>query len=195
MPEVTELLNALCHGQTGENDPLVSVVWSELRKIAGARLASESAKHTLQPTALVNEVFVRLLARPDETTASAEGSYWQNRSHFYGAASEAMRRILVDHARKKKSQKRGGNAKRLQGVDDLCDHRIADYDEILDVNDALEQLEQAHPEKARLVKLRYFVGMTIPQAAEIMDISTATANRYWAFARAWLYERIHHPTA
>lgn len=189
MPEITQILNSICDGHQGATDSLVSVVYDELHRIAKSKFYVESPDHTLQPTALVNEAFLRLFS------PNSNGS-WENRAHFYGAAAEAMRRILVDHARMKRSLKRGGIAKRLYAENELNHQKIGEQEvvdgqEVLDVHEVLEKFETEHPEKSQLVKLRYFAGLTIPQAAEVLKISTATANRHWAFARAWLYDRIN----
>ena len=186
MADVTEVLNCICNGEPAANDQLLASVYDELRKLAMSRLYAESPCHTLQPTDLVNEAFIRLVS------SSAQND-WHCRAHFFGAAAEAMRRILVDHARAKKSLRRGGQAKHVGLLDDCDDASASVNQEVLDVHEVLDCFEAEHPEKSQLVKLRYFAGVTIPQAAEMMNISTATANRYWAFARAWLYDRISGP--
>ncbi len=184
MAEVTQILNSICDGKRGANDLLLQAVFDELHKIARSRLFYESPRNTLQATELVNEAFIRLVS-------STAQKNWDCRAHFFGAAAEAMRRILVAHARSKRSLKRGGQAKRVGSTDDIEPIASSINQELLDVHEGLERLEIEHPEKSQLVKLRYFGGMTIPQAAEVMNISTATANRHWAFARAWLYDRIN----
>lgn len=187
MADVTQILNSICDGKRGANDLLLEAVFDELRKIAKSRLFFESPDHTLQPTELVNEAFIRLVS------STAQNS-WDCRAHFFGAAAEAMRRILVDHARSKRSLKRGGQARRVCSTDDDAAPIASCLNqELLDVHEGLERLEIDHPKKSQLVKLRYFGGMTIPQAAEVMNISTATANRHWVFARAWLYDCINGP--
>ncbi len=182
MSEVTQLINSVRNGEKDASELLIAAVYQELRQIAGSQLSREAAGHTLQATALVNEAFLRLFG-------SQASCHWENRAHFFAAAAEAMRRILVDHARKKRSQKRGGTSKRVGNVDELTDQEV-DLNEILDVHEALGQLADRHPKKAELVKLRYFAGLTISQAAETLGISVPTANRYWVFARAWLLDRI-----
>ena len=182
MSDVTQLIYLVKNGEAGASNSLMEAVYGELRLIARSQMARESPGHTLQTTALVNEAFLRLFAGKTEPT-------WENRAHFFGAAAEAMRRILVDHARKKQSLKRGGDAKRIGDVAKMVSGD-ANLDELLDVHEVLEEFAADHPDKAKLVKLRYFAGMTISQAAELLQISVPTANRHWAYSRAWLFERI-----
>lgn len=161
---------------------LLPLVYAELRQIAGAKMAHEVGASTLQPTALVHEAWLRLGA--DDQPA------WQNRRHFFGAAAEAMRQILIERARKRQAIRHGGGQAR---VDSGEIERVAspvDEDQVLAVNDALERLAVLDPEKAQLVKLRYFVGLTNEEAAAAMAISVPTAKRWWAFARAWLGREI-----
>lgn len=178
--DVTLLLQAARSGERAALERLYQAVYAELRHVARANLRREGAAHTLQPTALVNEAYLRL--------APGAGD-WQNRRHFFGAAAEAMRRILVDHARRRLSQKRGGGFERvtLSGVDVPAE--AADVDVLL-IDAALTQLAVERPRLAELVTLRFFAGMSIDEAAQAVDISPATAKRDWAFARAWLEERI-----
>jgi RNA polymerase sigma-70 factor, ECF subfamily len=177
--DVTQLLQAARAGDRVASDRFYQAVYSELRRIARANMRREARAVTLQPTALINEVYLRL--------APEEG--WQNRQHFFGAAAEAMRRILVDHARRRLSQKRGGEFRRvtLTGIDVPVPEKEVD---VLRVNDAIEQLETERPRLARLVSLRFFAGLGIEEAAAALEISPATAKRDWAFARAWLHERL-----
>ena len=177
--DLTLLLQAAGSGDREAYARLYEAVYAELRRVAGANLRREAPGHTLQPTALVNEAYLRLA--PDAT--------WQNRRHFFGAAAEAMRRILVDHARKRRSGKRGGDFERvtLYGVDVAVDDRVVD---VLTVDAALTELAASRPRLAQLVGLRCFAGMSIEEAAEALGISAATAKRDWAFARAWLVERL-----
>ena len=158
---------------------LYEAVYAELRRVAGAKLRREAPGHTLQPTALVNEAYLRL----DPQAA------WENRRHFFAAAAEAMRRILVDHARKRRSNKRGGDLERvtLSGVEIASGGAMVD---ILAVDAALSELSAARPRLAELVSLRCFAGMSIEEAAYALDVSPATAKRDWAYARAWLAERM-----
>jgi RNA polymerase sigma factor (TIGR02999 family) len=178
MAEVTELLVAIGQGDAKAKAALMPLVYQELIAIARRRMAHERADHTLQPTALVHEAYLRLVG-PDGGVA------WNSRGHFYAAAAEAMRRILVDQARQKKSQKRGGEHHRVDFAADLI-ATDARPERILALEEALHAFEQQFPQKAELVKLRFFAGLTIEQAAEAVGISTTTADRYWAYARAWL---------
>jgi RNA polymerase sigma factor (TIGR02999 family) len=180
MSEVTRILSAIEEGDLGAGEQLLPLVYDELRKLAAQKLAQEKAGQTLQATALVHEAYLRLV---DVDKAQR----WASRGHFFAAAAEAMRRILVDRARQRCSQRRGGAAKRhsLASLDPAIPARD---DELLAVNEALEQLRKLDPPKAELVKLRYFAGMTIAEAAQALGISVPTANRYWAYARAWLHE-------
>src|SRR5262245_44664041 len=180
MSEVTRILSAIEQGDPSAAEQLLPLVYDELRMLAAQRLAREKPGQTLQATALVHEVYLRLV---DVETAQR----WDSRGHFFAAAAEAMRRILVDHARQRRSQRRGGAAKRhsLASLDAAIP---APDEELLAVDEALQRLHQLDPAKAELVKLRYFAGMTIPEAAQALGISVPTANRYWAYARAWLHE-------
>jgi RNA polymerase sigma-70 factor, ECF subfamily len=177
--DLTLLLQAAGSGDREAYARLYEAVYAELRRVAGANLRREASGHTLQPTALVNEAYLRL----------APDTAWENRRHFFGAAAEAMRCILVDHARKRRSGKRGGDFERvtLYGVDVAADDRVVD---VLAVDAALTELAASRPRLAQLVGLRCFAGMSIEEAAEALGISAATAKRDWAFARAWLVERL-----
>lgn len=178
--DVTLLLEAVCSGDRAAYGHLYEAVYAELRRVAAANMRRESPGHTLQPTALVNEAYLRL----------APGVCGlRNRRHFFGAAAEAMRRILVDHARQRQAGKRGAGFERvtLSGVDLPANDESVD---VLDVDAALEELGREQPRLAELAKLRYFAGMSIEEAAEAQGTSPATAKRDWAFARAWLQERI-----
>lgn len=182
MNDLTKILQNLEWGSAADTGNLFQLVYDELRKLANNQLQNESPVHTLQPTALVHEAYLRLVG-----PANAQG--FSNRRHFFGAAAEAMRRILVDNARKKKRLKRGGEAHRIEGVDMLADNP-ADLDNLLDLDDALTALAQEDSTKAELVKLRYFGGLDEAAAAECLQISRATASRYWTYARAWLFDRL-----
>lgn len=149
--------------------------------MAAARMRHEAIEHTLQPTALVHEAYLRLVG--------SQPHGWENRGHFFGAAAEAMRRLLIDHARQRGRLKRGRDLERVPLADPL-DHAGYDPDELLAVHEALEEFEQLMPSKAALVKLRYFAGLDEATAAESLGISRATASRWWVFARAWLYDRL-----
>ena len=182
MSAVTLILNRAQAGDPNAASELLPLVYDELRKLAAARMTNEAVGHTLQPTALVHEAWLRLTRdEPNEPFA--------NRAHFFAAAAEAMRRILVDHALAKATKKRGGGWKRL----DLDKVEIAadvDYDTLLLVNESLEQLAKEKPTAAELVKLRFFAGLTLEQAGLALGFTERTAKRHWAFARAWLYDSI-----
>ena len=175
--QVTEILEAVGAGDERAAEKLLPLVYDELRRLAAAKMAHEAPGQTLQPTALVHEAWLRLVGSGNE--------HWNGRGHFFGAAAEAMRRILIDRARKRHRERHGHGLVRL----DLNQLDVAiptDDDLLLRVNEALEKLEAEAPERAQLVKLRFFTGLSIPEAAEALGVATATANRYWAFARAWL---------
>ena len=180
MNDLTRLLNSIQSGDSTALSDLQRLVYEELRKLAAQKMARESPGQTLQATALVHEAWLRL--------GGAEQPTWQNRAHFFAAAAEAMRRILIDNARRKKAARHGGNLERVttSAMDIAAD---AD-DRLLAIHEALEQFAAHDPLKAELVKLRYFVGLTIDQAAQVLGISEPTAKRYWAYARAWLYREI-----
>jgi len=185
MNEVTRILNALDEGDANAAQELFPVVYGELRKLAAHKMAGEAAGHTLQPTALVHEAWLRL-AGPNQQS-------WQNRAHFFAAAAQAMRRILVDHARKKQSLKRGAGA----GHDELDESKLAlavPPEELLAVNEALDKLAATDPSAAELVKLRYFVGMTMDEAASTLGLGKRTAEGLWTYARVWLHREIRSPS-
>jgi RNA polymerase sigma factor (TIGR02999 family) len=182
MADVTRILAAIEAGDPQAAADLLPLVYEELRKLAAARIAAERPGQTLQATALVHEAYLRLVgsdaARP-----------WNGRGHFFGAAAEAMRRILVERARRRQTDKRGGGLARH----DVADLQLATPElgeELLALDEALGKLAAVDPAKAELVKLRHFAGLTIEQAALALGISTATANRHWAYARAWLHQAI-----
>jgi len=183
MRDVTVILNRAQQGDPKAAAELLPLVYDELRRVAAARMANHSPVHTLQPTALVHEAWLRLVGKEGE-------AHFQNRSHFFAAAAEAMRHILIDHARRKQALRHGGGQQRVD-ADDLEIAAPADDNELLAVNDALERLASADPAKAELVKLRYFVGMTIEEAAAALGISEPTAKRRWSLARAWLVNEIN----
>jgi RNA polymerase sigma factor (TIGR02999 family) len=178
MSEVTRLLDAAQSGDRQAAANLLPLVYDELRKLAAVRMADESPNQTLQPTALVHEAYLRLIGPADE-------SRWDNRGHFFAAAAEAMRRILVDAARRKAAAKHGGEFARLELEPDLADAREPRED-LVALDEALNRLAAEDALKAQLVKLRYFAGLTLPEAAAALGISERTAGRHWAFARAWL---------
>lgn len=181
MSEVTRILSAIERGEIGSTDELMPVVYGELRRMAAQRMAREPAGHTLQPTALVHEAWLALVDSPSQS--------WQNRAHFFGAAAEAMRRILIARARRKGRQRRGSGAEHVDS-DALEIASPTPDDQLLALNDALDRFAELEPRQAELVKLRYFVGLSIEEAAEILGISKATAKRWWAYARAWLFHEI-----
>ena len=179
--EVTLILNAVQSGNTQAAEELLPLLYRELRQIAGSKMAGESSGHTLQPTALVHEAWLRLVGGDQKA--------WPSRAYFFAAAAEAMRRILVEHARRKQSLKRGGEFVR----EELTDSALilsAPPDELLAVNDALEKLAKEDKPVAELVKLRYFVGMTMEEAAAALDMAPRSAERLWTYARAWLQREI-----
>lgn len=181
MSEVTVLLDRVEHGDSEAATELLPLVYNELRRLAAFKLANEASGHTLQPTALVHEAWLRL--------AGSERQQWRGRSHFFSAAAEAMRRILIDQARRKASAKRGGDQKR----EELHESRIelnAPTEEVLAVGEALDALTAEDATAAQVVKLRYFVGLSIPEIADVLGVAPRTADRHWAFARAWLKQFI-----
>jgi RNA polymerase sigma factor (TIGR02999 family) len=182
MSEVTRILGQVERGDSHATDELLPLVYDELRQLAGQRLANESPGHTLQATALVHDVYLRLVGVDNL-------QQWENRSHFFAAAAEAMRRILVEQARRKQTQRHGGLAKRVE-LDHVEPAAKCRDEDLLALDEALERLEQLDKVKAELVKLRYFAGLTIPQAANALGVSVTTANRYWTYARAWLHEAL-----
>jgi RNA polymerase sigma factor (TIGR02999 family) len=184
MSEVTRILSAIEQGDPHAAELLLPLVYDELRKLAAAKLAQEKPGQTLQPTALVHEVYLRLVG----------DQHFDNQGHFFVAAAEAMRRIMVETARRKKRAKHGGGRRRvdLQEAISLAD---SPNDDLLALDEALTRLAAREPTKAELVKLRYFAGMSIDEAAAVMRISRTTAKRYWAFARAWLLAEIDDPGA
>jgi RNA polymerase sigma factor (TIGR02999 family) len=182
MNEVTQILDAIERGEAQAAD-LLPLVYEELRKLAASRMANEQAGQTLQPTALVHEAWLRLVDK------DGQGQF-NSRAHFFGAAAEAMRRILIDRARRKLAQRHGGGQQRLDIADVEIAAEVKD-DELLALDEALAKFAVAHPTKAELVKLRYFAGLTITEAAGILGISEPTAKRHWAFARAWLQAEIN----
>ncbi len=182
MTDVTQILNQIESGDPSAAEQLLPLVYNELRKLAAAKLAHEKPGQTLQSTALVHEAFLRLVD-------VEKAQHWDSRGHFFAAAAEAMRRILIDQARSKESLRRGGNMQRhdVMQMEIVISEPCVD---LLSLNDALERFEHRDPDKALLIKLRYFAGLTIPQAAEALGISTTTADRHWAYARAWLHAEL-----
>jgi RNA polymerase sigma factor (TIGR02999 family) len=181
MNDVTRILNAASNGDARAASELLPLVYQELRRLAASKMSGENPNQTLQATALVHEAWLRLVGN--------ESKKWNDRTHFFAAAAEAMRCILVDNARRKRAQRHGGGQQRIE-IPEIAVAFTPDDEQLLAVNDALEKFDKLDPQKAELVKLRYFVGMTIEESAEAMSISKATAKRHWAFARAWLAEEM-----
>jgi RNA polymerase sigma factor (TIGR02999 family) len=181
MNEITRILNATTGDDRAAMEQLLPAVYEELRRMARGKMANESSDHTLQPTALVHEAWMRLVGPGPQS--------WQNRAHFFGAAAEAMRRILVDHARRKKSQKRGSGVAHEE-LEESTFELNGPPDELLAVHEALDKLATEDPAAAELVKLRYFVGMTMEEAATALGLAPRTAERIWTYARVWLKEEI-----
>ena len=182
MSDVTRILNAIEGGDPKAPDELLPLVYEELRLLAAQKMAQERPGQTLQATALVHEAYIRLVGD--------EPQNWNSRSHFFCAAAEAMRRILIENARSKQKLKRGGDQHRV----DLSDADIAierDINDLLSLDEALTKLAQEDPTKADLVKLRYFGGLTLEQASHVLKISRATASRYWSYVQAWLFHEIN----
>jgi RNA polymerase sigma factor (TIGR02999 family) len=182
MTDVTRILSAIEHGDPHAAAQLLPLVYDELRKLAAAKLAQEKPGQTLQATALVHEAYLRLV----DAEQSPE---WNSRGHFFAAAAEAMRRILVEQARRKGRLKRGRGQQRV-GVDEVEIPVQGPTDDVVALDEALTKLALKHPEKVELVKLRYFAGFTVAEAAQALGISTTTADRYWTYARAWLYREL-----
>lgn len=185
--EVSQVLAALNAGEPEAAARLLPLVYEELRRLAAARIAAEAPGQTLQPTALVHEAYLRLVGE------TGDADEWDNRGHFFGAAAEAMRRILVDNARRKRTIKRGGLGHRQELLEIGGPETLA-ADELLDLDEALRSFEAIDPKKAALVKLRYFAGLPEEEAAVAMGISRPTAARWWQYARAWLFDRLREPS-
>lgn len=186
MSDVTRILSQIEEGDFAATEQLLPLVYDELRKLAASRLAQEPSGKTLQPTALVHEVFVRLV---DVETQPK----WQTRGHFFAAAAESMRRILVESARRNSRLKRGGDRQR-EVLDEQAVAAPAEDERLLELDVALEKFQAANARAAELVKLRYFAGLTNEQAAEALEISSATADRDWTYAKAWLLREMSHGT-
>jgi RNA polymerase sigma factor (TIGR02999 family) len=184
--EVTQILSAIERGDPHAAEQLLPLVYAELRRLAAQRLAQEKPGQTLQATALVHDAYVRLVD-------VHKVQHWNSRGHFFAAAAEAMRRILIEQARHKRRLKHGGERRRVD-LDSACSVADPPSLELLALDDALSKLAAIEPAKANLVKLRFFAGLTMPEAAAALEISLATAERYWTFARSWLYaELTDHP--
>ncbi len=179
MTDVTRLIQAASDGDKLAAADLLPLVYAELRRLAAARMAQQSPGQTLQPTDLVHEAYVKLVGAHD-------AARWVGREHFFAAAAEAMRHILIDHARRRNAAKRGGGAVRVDLRDGPATNDEHPDETLFAVDEAVRKLEKVDASASQLVKLRYFVGLTIPQAAEAMNISPRSADRLWAYARAWL---------
>jgi len=182
MSQVTQILSAIEGGDPRAAEQLLPLVYQELRALAARRLANEKPGHTLEATALVHEAYLRLVKAEDATN-------WNGRGHFFAAAAEAMRRILIENARRKSRLKHGGEFRRVD-LDSGCRVSASPSLDILKLDEALTKLAAAEPAKAELVRLRFFAGLTTPEAANILNISLATAERYWTFAKSWLYAEL-----
>jgi RNA polymerase sigma factor (TIGR02999 family) len=180
--DVTRILDRVQQGDPKAAEELLPLVYEELRKLAAQKMANEAAGQTLQPTALVHEAWLRLGDDP-------AGQHWDNRGHFFSAAAEAMRRILIENARRKSRLKRGGDWERVE-LEDLQVAGDSDPLTLLALDEALAELAARHPDHAELVKLRFFAGLSMPEAARASRLSESTAKRYWAFARGWLFDRM-----
>jgi RNA polymerase sigma factor (TIGR02999 family) len=183
MSDVTRLLSAITKGDPHAADDLLPLVYDELRRLASQWLAQEAPGQTLQPTALVHEAFVRL------TGTSTPETGWDSRGHFFAAAAEAMRRLLVENARRKKRRKHGGDRRRIE-LEVAESVLQAPSEDLLALDEALTRLTAHDPIKAEVVKLRFFAGLTMPEVARSLDLSLATVERYWTYARTWLYAEL-----
>ena len=181
MDDITRVVAAVGRGEAGAAEQLLPLVYEELRKLAAQKLAREPAGHTLQATALVHEAYLRVAGSADPK--------WDGRGHFFAAAAEAMRRILVEGARRKKAAKHGGGRQRFD-CDTIAIAAAEPDDDLVAIDEALERLAKLDPIKAQLVKLRYFAGLTIDETADALGISAATAKRYWTYSRVWLFQQI-----
>lgn len=183
MSDITLVLDAISRGESQASEKLLPLVYNELRNLATARMLQESAGHTLQPTALVHEAWLRLAGDSDRN--------WKSRAYFFAAAAEAMRRILVDHARRKARMKHGGGQQRVN-IEDVDLAEAGQDDKILMVNEALGHLERSHPERARVVVCKFFGGMANKEVADTLDISERSVERHWTCAKAWLFQELQN---
>jgi len=181
MSDVTQILERAEKGDPKAAEQLLPLLYEELRKLAASQMAYEAAGHTLQPTALVHEAWLRLVGGPAQD--------WNSRNHFFMAAAQAMRRILVERARRKSRLKRGGDQQRVP-LEELEIATAADSETLLLVEDAMQRLGNADPVKAKLIELRFFTGLSLEEAAQVLGVSLPTVKRYWAYARAWLFQEI-----
>jgi RNA polymerase sigma factor (TIGR02999 family) len=187
MSETTRLIDGVNQGDPRAAAQLLPIVYDELRRLARSRMASERAAHTLEATALVHEAYLRLLGSGDR---NGQGPNWNGRGHFFAAAAEAMRRILIEHARRKAAIKSGGQLQRVELEEDFpqITSPAGDADDVLALEEALSKLAVTHPEKVELVKLLYFAGLSLDEAASALGLSRSMAYRQWIFSRAWLYD-------
>ena len=183
MHDITQILNQIEAGDPSAAEQLLPLIYEELRRLANARMANERADHTLQSTALVHEAYLRLVD-------NEQAQHWDSRGHFFSAAAEAMRRILVESARHKQTSKRGGDRKRIQLDDDLAQTLANSTDDLLDFNQALEQLAEEDPQAAEFIQLRLFAGLSVVEAGRILGMASSTAYENWEFARAWFICRM-----
>ena len=182
MTDVATILTEIAAGNQAAASKLLPLVYDELRKLAAHRLANEKPGGSVQPTLLVHDAYIRLVDGDPK-------KQWNGKSHFFGAAAEAMRRIIIEHARRKRSEKHGGKMKRI-GLDFIPPEDVEDKSDLLALDEVLSQFEERWPDKAQLVKLRFFVGMSVEEAADSLGISLSSAERSWVFARAWLHSRL-----
>ncbi len=181
MSEITQMLQAVGRGEAHASEDLLPLVYNDLRRHAVIQMSHEAAGHTLQPTALLHEAWLRVVGDGQRQ--------WQNRGHFFGAASEAMRRILIESARRKSRLKRGGDQVRVD-IENVELATTTPDEKILLINDALEQLQARDPDKAQVVVLKFFGGRTNQEVAECMEVTERTVERHWAYAKAWLFQSI-----
>lgn len=182
MEDVTRILRDIESGDPAASDQLLPLVYEELRVLAAQKLAQETPDQTLQATALVHEAYLRLIGNDADQC-------WDNRGHFFASAAEAMRRILIDNARRKLRPKHGGHLRRVD-LNSLFPLEDAKPESLLAFDQVMQEFEEKHPEKSKLVKLRYYAGFSLVEAAKAMEISEATAKRYWAYSRAWLFKTL-----
>jgi RNA polymerase sigma factor (TIGR02999 family) len=183
MNDVTRILSAIERGNPQAADQLLPLVYDELRRLAAVKMGREKPGQTLQATALVHEAYLRLVDQE-------QARHWDSRGHFFAAAAEAMRRILVENARRNQAQKRGGGREKIN-LREVAEHSNEEPADLLALDEALKALEEQHREKAQVVKLKFFAGCTLEETATMLGISRATAQRHWAYARAWLFGRLH----
>jgi RNA polymerase sigma factor (TIGR02999 family) len=182
MNDVTRILKAIQQGDRAASDQLLPLVYNELRRLAQSRMANEPPGQTLQPTALVHEAYVRLVDAPDPQV-------WNSKGHFFAAAANAMRRILIENARRKNSQRRGGGRKRIETEEiELSDPNNAKF--LIELDESLNLLTEENPVVAQVVSLRFFAGLSIEEVSEALEISVRTVNRHWSFAKAWLHSHL-----